>query len=158
METLIEFQNTMLNNLVYDFSRGLETEMNWNMRLSAIKGARGVGKTTVLLNYIKRHPKDAKKILYASLDDIYFTENKLVTLAKHFARSGGKHLLLDEVHKYPNWSQELKNIYDSIPQLKVTFTSSSILPHCSIQLQKRSIVSRSRSKMRWWGSLLSSEW
>lgn len=127
MESLVEYQNTLLNTLIYDFSRGLETEMNWNMRLSAIKGSRGVGKTTVLLNYIKRHPKDAKKILYASLDDIYFTENKLVTLAKHFIRSGGKHLLLDEVHKYPNWSQELKNIYDSMPQLKVTFTSSSIL-------------------------------
>lgn len=127
MESLIEFQNTLLDNLVYDFSRGLETEMDWNMRLSAIKGSRGVGKTTVLLNYIKRNSKDAKKILYASLDDVYFTENKLLDLAKQFNRSGGKHLLLDEVHKYPNWSQELKNIYDSLPQLKVTFTSSSIL-------------------------------
>lgn len=127
MESLIEYQNTLLDNLTYDFSRGLETELDWNMRLSAIKGSRGVGKTTVLLNYIKRHQKDAKKILYATLDDVYFTENKLITLAKQFSRMGGKHLLLDEVHKYPNWSQELKNIYDLLPQLKVTFTSSSIL-------------------------------
>jgi predicted AAA+ superfamily ATPase len=127
METLIEHQNALLENLVYEFSRGLEEEIDWNMKLSAIKGSRGVGKTTILLNFIRRNIKDRKKILYASLDDIYFTENKLIYLARQFHKKGGKHLLLDEVHKYPNWSQELKNIYDTLPQLKVVFTSSSIL-------------------------------
>lgn len=90
MESLIEHQNALIENLVYEFSRGLEDEIDWNMKLSAIRGSRGVGKTTILLNFIKKNIKDRTKILYASLDDIYFAENKLIYLAKQFYKKRRK--------------------------------------------------------------------
>jgi hypothetical protein len=87
-------------------------------------GARGVGKTTILLQLAKHSDKE---VLYVALDDLFFTENSLYTLAENFFQTGGELLLLDEVHKYPNWSRELKLIYDDFPDLKVIFTSSSVL-------------------------------
>jgi predicted AAA+ superfamily ATPase len=92
-----------------------------------ISGARGTGKTTLLLQRIKNSMPEGSVALYASLDDIYFAENSLLLLAEDFNKKGGESLFLDEVHKYPNWSRELKNIYDSLPALKVIFTSSSAL-------------------------------
>ncbi|MFW6370659.1 MAG: ATP-binding protein [Bacteroidota bacterium] len=101
--------------------------IDWNNRLIGIKGARGAGKTTLLLQYAKEFlPKD-NQTLYVSLDDLYFTENSLVDFAEQFVLQGGKYLLLDEVHRYQNWSQELKNIYDDHPDLKVVFTGSSLI-------------------------------
>jgi predicted AAA+ superfamily ATPase len=103
----------------------------WDSRLIGIKGARGIGKTTLLLQYAKKClPPDS--CLYISLDNIWFTENKLVNLADRFAKLGGTHLLIDEVHKYPTWSQEIKNIYDDYPELSVVFTGSSLLEIISI--------------------------
>src|SRR5690606_23176840 len=95
-------------------------------RLIAVKGARGAGKTTLLLQLAKLH-LPLQSTLYASLDHIYFFDNKLYDLAKQFAQFGGTHLLIDEVHKYPNWSREIKLIYDNFPELNVIFTSSSML-------------------------------
>lgn len=108
------------------FKRYLFHSIDLNNRLIAIKGARGTGKTTLLLQLSKELlPK--KTTLYISLDHIYFYENKLYDLAKQFEQFGGTHLLLDEVHKYPNWSREIKLIYDNFPNLSVIFTSSSML-------------------------------
>ena len=95
-------------------------------RLIAVKGAKGSGKTTLLLQ-IAKQKFDLNKTLYVSLDHIYFFEKKLYYLAKEFSDNGGIHLLLDEVHKYPNWSREIKLIYDNFPSLNVIFTSSSML-------------------------------
>ncbi|MDX9929931.1 MAG: AAA family ATPase [Bacteroidales bacterium] len=95
-------------------------------RLIGIKGSRGVGKTTLLLQYAKTILK-RESYVYVSLDNLYFTENSLLSFADSFSKNGGKHLLIDEVHHYPRWSQELKNIYDSIPDLKVVYTGSSLL-------------------------------
>jgi predicted AAA+ superfamily ATPase len=92
-----------------------------------IKGARGVGKTTLLLQYIKENLVTDKSTIYISLDDIWFSSNKLVDFADKFYKNGGKYLFIDEVHKYKNWSQELKNIYDDIPDIKIVFTGSSII-------------------------------
>jgi predicted AAA+ superfamily ATPase len=98
----------------------------WHSRLIGIKGARGIGKTTLLLQYAKlRLPVD--HCLYVSLDNLWFSGNTLVELADRFAKLGGKYLLIDEVHKYANWSQEIKNIYDDYPELHVVFTGSSLL-------------------------------
>lgn len=103
------------------------TQIDWSNRLIGIRGARGSGKTTLLLQYIKfKLSKDAEP-LYASLDNLYFLENTLITLAREFVQNGGTHLFLDEVHKYPQWSRELKLIYDQFPTLKTIFTSSSML-------------------------------
>ncbi|MGC4130304.1 MAG: AAA family ATPase [Bergeyella sp.] len=126
METLLlEFQNKIAQTAI-KIQRYLLHTIDLNNRLIAVKGARGSGKTTLLLQIAKLH-LPLKSTLYVSLDHIYFFENKLYDLAKQFAQFGGTHLLLDEVHKYPNWSREIKLIYDNFPELNVIFTSSSML-------------------------------
>ena len=103
-------------------------EVNWNARLIGIKGARGVGKTTLILQYLKINFTDNRALtLYVSLDSFAFRGKTLLGLADEFVRNGGKHLFLDEVHKYPNWAQELKNIYDDYSELQIVFTGSSLL-------------------------------
>lgn len=116
--------------------------IHWDARLIGIKGARGVGKTTLLLQYIKENLPIDESTLYVSLDNIWFAENKLSTLTDSFVKRGGKYLFLDEVHKYPNWSQELKNIYDDYPELKVVFTGSSLLEilNARADLSRRAVV------------------
>lgn len=124
-ELQFEFQQKIAH-VSLQFQRYLIHDIDLNNRLIAIKGARGSGKTTLLLQLAKLH-LDIKNTLYVSLDHIYFFDNKLYNLAKEFVNFGGTHLLLDEVHKYPNWSRELKLIYDNFPNLSVIFTSSSML-------------------------------
>jgi len=115
-----------LRNTDTDFVRYLESKIEWGARLIAILGARGVGKTTMLLQHIKMHD-DAATSLYVTADDIYFSQHSLVELAGTFYHNGGKRLYIDEIHRYANWSAEIKNIYDSIPGLSVIYTGSSIL-------------------------------
>ncbi|MDR0794648.1 MAG: AAA family ATPase [Tannerella sp.] len=110
------------------FKRYLKGQIDWNNRLIAITGARGTGKTTMLLQHIKEHyGNNPQDVLYTSLDNIYFSINNLYSLADDFYSFGGKELYVDEVHKYPTWAQEIKNIYDDFPKLKVVFTGSSML-------------------------------
>lgn len=125
-----------------DFIRGQMTDIAWEARLIGIKGARGVGKTTLILQYIKKNLPLNEETLYVSLDQIWFAEHKLIDLADNFVKKGGKYLFLDEVHKYPNWAQELKNIYDDYPQLKIVFTGSSLLEilNARADLSRRAIV------------------
>lgn len=108
-------------------TRLFEQEIDWNNQLIGLKGARGVGKTTLLLQHIKKNYGLDNSVLYTSLDHLYFLDNKLYDFATDFHQKGGKLLVLDEVHRYPNWSIELKNIYDDFPNLKVIFTGSSLL-------------------------------
>jgi predicted AAA+ superfamily ATPase len=128
MENLYNTFYQHLSRTDTSFMRYLYPEIRWQNRLIAITGARGAGKTTMILQRIKQNfgntPKEA---LYASLDNIWFSTHRLFDLAGDFDKMGGKYLFLDEVHKYDNWSQEIKNIYDSFPDLKVVFTGSSIL-------------------------------
>ncbi|SEP86134.1 hypothetical protein SAMN05421824_0519 [Hyunsoonleella jejuensis] len=126
MDELISFQEQLLEELS-STERYLLNEIDWTNRLIGIKGARGSGKTTLLLQYIKHKLPVTSEVLYATLDDLYFSNNTLVALAKSFTLRGGTHFILDEVHKYPNWSRELKLIYDQFPKLQVVFTSSSML-------------------------------
>ena len=126
METLLlEFQ-TKIAHISVDIQRYLIQQMDLKNRLIAIKGTRGAGKTTLLLQLTKLH-LPLQSTLYVSLDNLYFYDNKVYELAKQFVQFGGTHLLLDEVHKYPNWSREIKLIYDNFPELSVIFTSSSML-------------------------------
>ncbi|MDX2188784.1 MAG: AAA family ATPase [Bacteroidota bacterium] len=110
-----------------DLVRYFEHEVDWNNRFIAVRGARGCGKTTFLFQYIKNHLPLNDSILYVSLDDLYFTTHRLIDFADDFVMNGGTHLFLDEVHKYPTWSLELKTIYDTYDELKIIITSSSIL-------------------------------
>ena len=122
---LLEFQDK-ISKTTLDFKRYLLDEIDYDNQLIAIKGARGSGKTTLLLQHAKKN-LDLKTTLYVSLDNLFFQDNTLVSLAENFYKNGGKNLLLDEVHKYPNWSREIKLIYDGYAELNVIFTSSSML-------------------------------
>lgn len=124
-ELLFEFQRKIAQ-VSTDFKRYLLDVIDLDNRLIIVKGARGSGKTTLLLQLTKLY-LPADKSLYVSLDHIYFYDHKLYHLAKEFSLQGGRYLLLDEVHKYPNWSREIKLIYDNFPELKLIITSSSLL-------------------------------
>lgn len=102
--------------------------IDWEKPLVAIRGSRGVGKTTLIRQYIKqKYGSNPGKALYCVLDSMYFTNHTLLDLADHFHLMGGKHLFLDEVHRYPTWSREIKEITDLYPDMKITFTGSSLI-------------------------------
>lgn len=127
MESLLLRSQNKVRLVSLDFQRFLIDQIRWEERMIGILGARGAGKTTLLLQHLKRDlPKDGTS-LYASLDDFYFSDHRLFDFAEEFNLKGGRYLLLDEIHKYPSWSRELKLIYDNLPELKIVFTSSSIL-------------------------------
>jgi uncharacterized protein len=140
METLLEAHNRQMSQLEIKFRR--DFNIDWNDRLIGLTGARGVGKTTFLLTHIKEYLNNSPHVLYASMDDFYFSNSNLLQLADEWVKKGGTHLFLDEIHKYPNWSQELKNIYDRYKKLKVVFTGSSVLHIQSgnADLSRRAVV------------------
>ncbi len=142
MDELIEQSNRKVSKTSLLFCRSLLDEIDNSPRLVGIKGPRGVGKTTLLLQYIKTRLQPEDKALYVSLDSLWFAENKLYHLADAFMKRGGTHLFLDEVHKYENWAQELKNIYDDFDELKVMFTGSSLLEilNARSDLSRRAII------------------
>ncbi len=125
MNRLYSFQTNLLKATENQFSRSLFDIVNWKQRMVGIRGLRGTGKTTMLLQYLKFQLKE--KGLYVSADHPYFYDNSLLDLADQFEKDGGKVLLIDEIHKYPHWSSELKNIYDGYPNLRIIFTASSAL-------------------------------
>lgn len=127
MNTLLEQSEYLLSNTSLDFKRFLYDEIKWNNRLIGIKGARGTGKTTLSLQWLKEQDLPASKAAYFSLDDLYFTNHSLKETVAQFHKQGGKLLVLDEVHKYKNWSTEIKNIYDIYSGIKIVFTGSSII-------------------------------
>lgn len=120
-------QEKLLRGLRSEYKSSLHDKIIWDEQMIGIRGARGVGKTTLLLQQLLNIKKDEYECLYVNLDDIAFPYDHLTDLAEEFDRIGGRYLLLDEIHKYENWSQELKNIYDNYPRMKVVFTGSSIL-------------------------------
>ena len=142
MEKLFEKFYYKADFISLDFQRYLMHSLPWTNRMIGIKGARGTGKTTMLLQYAKQYLPTGNHTLYVSLDDFYFTENKLQQLADGFVKQGGKHLLLDEVHRYPEWSVALKNIYDDHLELQVIFTGSSILhlSEATADLSRRAVM------------------
>jgi len=125
MDSLFQKQQTLLAKTSMSFRRYMYDKIPWESRMVGIVGPRGVGKTTMLLQYIKE--KNDKDTLYVSADDIYFSRHRLTDLVDEFYKNAGKQLFIDEIHKYKDWSIELKNIYDFYPDLKVCFTGSSIL-------------------------------
>ncbi len=126
MDNLIIKHHEKIQQTDTSFIRYLEPQIEWDARLIAILGARGIGKTTMLLQHIKLHD-DPKKSLYVAADDIYFSTHTIIELAEKFYHSGGTKLYIDEIHRYENWSQEIKNIYDNHPDLHIIYTGSSIL-------------------------------
>lgn len=126
MDKLVQRFQALVANTDTQFLRYAHSLVDWNDRMKAVIGARGIGKTTLLLQHIKLNlPLSGS--LYVSADDFYFTQHRLLEFAEDFHKMGGKHLFVDEIHKYAGWSKEMKLIYDYLPNLNVTFTGSSIL-------------------------------
>jgi predicted AAA+ superfamily ATPase len=126
MERLIAQFRALIEKTDTQLVRYLHSKINWENRIIAILGARGVGKTTLLLQHIKLNC-DVQKSLYISADDFYFSTNSLFDLATQFQLNGGEYLFIDEIHKYPQWSKEIKMMYDNLRHLKIIITGSSIL-------------------------------
>lgn len=125
-ESLYSYMRLQLELVPNRFHRYLYDRINWGARMIAITGARGVGKSTMVLQHLKEHLSDVQS-LYISADNTYFSTHSLVEVADDFAKEGGKLLVVDEAHKYHEWSRELKQIYDTHPDMRVIFTGSSIL-------------------------------
>jgi len=143
MNQIMQLFRSLLSTTKTDFVRSYMQTIPWGSRLVGIKGARGVGKTTLLLQYIKLHLMDQLHLtLYVSMDNVYFYKHTLLDLVDDFHRNGGKYLFIDEVHKYPNWSSEIKNIYDQYPLMQVVFTGSSMLEIINSQadLSRRTVI------------------
>jgi len=125
MEELFSLSYKYVKQVDARFKRYLYQKIDWQSRLVIIIGARGIGKSTMMLQYMKENLALNKESIYISADHLYFSRHGLVEFANLFSINGGKHLFIDEIHKYPNWSREVKNIYDQYPDLKLVLSGSS---------------------------------
>ena len=126
MEKLLEYYNKLIRNQTFDFQRYMHSKIDWSNRMIGLIGPRGIGKTTLLLQHIKNE-LPLEHTLFVTAEDFYFADHKLLDLADEFTKMGGKFLFIDEIHRYTDWSKELKLMYDYFPELKVVFSGSSIL-------------------------------
>lgn len=128
MESFFRTHKYLVEHLGTPIQRLLINQIDWSHRLIGIKGTRGVGKTTFLLQYAREYfDIEKRECLYINLNHFYFTVRTIYSFAKEFAENGGRTLLLDQVYKYPDWSKELKMCYDNIPELKIVFTGSTVM-------------------------------
>lgn len=141
LQQLFEDQEKLLTKVSLDKKRYLYNKINWDLKSIGILGQRGLGKTTMMLQYIKKNFKNSKKALYVSLDTPYMQSILLIEFAKEFEQNGGEILFIDEVHKYDDWATHIKNIYDSL-DIKVVFSGSSILQISkqNADLSRRTII------------------
>lgn len=147
LDAFFRIHDFLVEHSFMPIRRQLMDEINWDDRLIAIKGGRGVGKTDFLLSRVKeieeawksmsehsdslgrkKTPLDIRPCLYVSLNDFYFTEHTIVEVASKFVKSGGQYLFLDQLFKYPNWSRELKRCYNKFPTLHVIFCATPVMP------------------------------
>ena len=126
MDELFEYMMGLLAYVPTSFVRSMNDRLPWGTHMFGLMGPRGVGKTTLLLQHIIAL-NSPQTVLYVTADHMYFATHTLYDLAREFSQMGGRELIVDEVHKYPNWSQELKLIFDGIPGISVVFTGSSVL-------------------------------
>ena len=119
-KVLVEASSDLINRELYN-------EIDWSHRLIGVKGFRGVGKTTFLLDYIRKNFGNSRDCLYVNLNDFYFAKRRIFSFADEFYKRGGKVLVLDQIHKYEEWSKDLRQCYDELPGLKIVFSSSPVL-------------------------------
>lgn len=127
MEAFYKTHSYLVEHVQSPVRRLLMDEIDWTHRLIGIKGSRGVGKTTFLLQYARDHFGNDRSCLYVNFNNFYFAEHTLVEFAEEFCKQGGKTLLLDQTFKYPNWSKELRECYDRFPELHIVFSGSSVM-------------------------------
>jgi len=126
MEQLTKIHKKLVKETELSFFRYLYHEIDWGNRIVGIRGPRGVGKTTLMLQHIK-NDLNINDVLYINADDIYFSEHRILDLAERLVQRGIQYLFIDEIHKYKDWSKELKLIYDYHSELNIVFTGSSVL-------------------------------
>lgn len=142
LEGLFRNYRRKVKNTPTSFHRYLYSHINWNSMVIGIKGPKGVGKTTLMLQHIKETFDDLDKAFYVSLDNIWFATHSLTELVETFYTHGGTHLFLDEVHKYPAWQTVLKNLADDYPDLHIVYTGSSMLKidHSKGDMSRRQLM------------------
>ncbi len=142
LDVLFEIHRELLTSVQRNSFRYLYDKMNWNNRLIILTGLRGVGKSTMLLQYAQEQEEQGRKALYISADNSIVNALGLFDLGMSFSKEGGEILLVDEVHKYPDWTQEIKNLYDSFPKLQIVASgiSSLVLKTGQYDLSKRSVL------------------
>ena len=142
MRTLYDAYRVYLGSVNTRFLRYLYERIDWNLRLKMILGCRGVGKTTMMLQHIILSGEQSSS-LYVSADNPYFTTHTLYDTAYEFYKQGGKHLYIDEIHKYPGWSREVKMMHDILADMRVTVSGSSMIDLISgleVDLSRRAIA------------------
>ena len=128
MESLFKRHDAYLSKVPMQYVRDFMQQINWNSRLLVIRGPKGVGKSTLMQQYVKQHfPAGDRHVLYCSADTNYFSTHTLLDLAENFVMMGGQWLFIDEVHKYPGWSCEIKEIYDLYHELHIVLSGSSLI-------------------------------
>jgi len=128
MEELFKKQEILLRTTDVKFIRSFMQHVNWEAPMLCIRGARGVGKSTLLKQYIKRRfPEGSEEVLYCSLDSVFFATNSILSVAEKFHQHGGRLLVMDEVHKYGGWSREVKEVADLYPDMQIIISGSSML-------------------------------
>lgn len=142
MEALYSFQEQLIRASYFLFVRDFSEQIEWNEKLIGLVGARGVGKTTIMLQHLIQTTQNRNETLYITIDNLATPVESLFLLAETFFQSGGKRLYIDEIHKFPNWGVELKNIYDLLPALKVVFSGSSMLKITGndVDLSRRAVI------------------
>lgn len=142
MESITKQYATILKYVSTQYVRNVYHEISWKARLIGIKGARGVGKTTLMLQRILLAFPDKSKALYVSLDNLWFANHNLIDLATWAENEKITHLFLDEVHRLPGWERQIKNVYDTFPSLHIVFTGSSMLEidHSIADLSRRCLM------------------
>ena len=127
IKPLFDAQFRRLQTTQLNLFRSLYPKINWQNRLICIKGAKGTGKTTMLLQHLKSYPEAASKMLYVSLDKLWFASHRVEDVVNYLYTHGFTHLFLDEVHHYPDWQTVIKNIYDDYPSMQFVYSGSSLL-------------------------------
>jgi predicted AAA+ superfamily ATPase len=125
MDELFSYQNKILDRTPLKWNRAAFSTIDWSQQLFGIKGLRGVGKTTMMLQYVKQNYEQSDRALYVTADNPWFYEHSLYELIEGWHKNGGRLLLIDEIHKYPRWARELKVGYDGHPDMQFVFSASS---------------------------------
>jgi predicted AAA+ superfamily ATPase len=142
MDSLKQRSDWLINNINPPITRYLMGRVEWDWRLIGVIGARGTGKTTLLLQHLKVTFGISETAIYITLDDLHFANNTLIDFIERFRQLGGKAVYIDEVHKYPGWAREIKNIYDLYPDMKIVFTGSSVIEILKqdVDLSRRAVM------------------